>query len=64
MNAKVRHFQRKLLGLLAVALLFWRAGDISLGVDTPSSSGNVYFANGQSDRILVPYERAMNSGHG
>jgi hypothetical protein len=30
-------------------------GKISLGVNTPSSSGNVYFANGQPDRILVPY---------
>jgi hypothetical protein len=24
-------------------------------VKTPSSSGNLYFATGQNDRILVPY---------
>jgi hypothetical protein len=28
----------------------------SLGVNTPSTSRNVYFANGQTDRILVPYD--------
>jgi hypothetical protein len=32
-----------------------RGGHISLGVNTPSRSGNVYIANGQTDRILVPY---------
>jgi hypothetical protein len=31
------------------------AGNSSLGVNTPSRSGNVYFATGQTDRILVPY---------
>jgi hypothetical protein len=30
-------------------------GNSSLGVNTPPSSGNVYFANGQTDRILVPF---------
>jgi hypothetical protein len=28
---------------------------VALGVKTPSSSRNVYFANGQNDIILVPY---------
>jgi hypothetical protein len=32
-------------------------GHISLGVNTPSSRGNVYFAKGQTDRILMPYTR-------
>jgi hypothetical protein len=31
------------------------AGNISLGVNRSSSSGNVNFANEQTDRILVPY---------
>jgi hypothetical protein len=31
----------------------------SSGVKTPSSSGNVYFANEQTDRILVPYDRLV-----
>jgi hypothetical protein len=30
------------------------AGNSYLGVNTPFSSVNVYFANGQTDRILVP----------
>jgi hypothetical protein len=30
-------------------------GNSSIGVNTPSSGGKVYFANGQTDRILVPY---------
>jgi hypothetical protein len=29
----------------------------SIGENTPSSSGNVYVANGQTERILVPYTR-------
>jgi hypothetical protein len=37
------------------------AGNSSLCVNTPSSSGNVYFANGQTDRILVPY-RPLTKG--
>jgi hypothetical protein len=32
-------------------------GNSSLGVKMPSSSGYVYFANGQTDRIIVPYWR-------
>jgi hypothetical protein len=32
------------------------AGNSSLVVNTPSSSGNVYFSNGPTDRILVPYK--------
>jgi hypothetical protein len=36
--------------LLAVALLFRRATE-----NWPSSSINVNFRNGQTDRILVPY---------
>jgi hypothetical protein len=31
------------------------AGNSTLGVNTPSSSGTVYFANEQTERILVPY---------
>jgi hypothetical protein len=38
-------------------------GNSSLGVNTPSSSGNVYFANEQTDRIIVPY-RTASKGEG
>jgi hypothetical protein len=31
------------------------AGNNSLGVKTPSSSGHVFSTNGQTDRLLVPY---------
>jgi hypothetical protein len=31
------------------------AGNISLDVNTPSGSGNMYFANRQTDRNIVPY---------
>jgi hypothetical protein len=34
---------------------YFLAGNSSLGVNTPSSSRNVYFTNEQTDRILVPY---------
>jgi hypothetical protein len=50
MDPKVGHFQYNFLRLLAVALLFWRAA-----VKRPPSGRNVNFANGQTDRILMPY---------
>jgi hypothetical protein len=34
-----------------------KAGNSSLGVNTPSSSGNVYFANGQTVRTDAMYAR-------
>jgi hypothetical protein len=49
-DAKVGHFQCNFFTPLAVALLFRRAA-----VYWPSSSRNVYYVNGQTDRILVPY---------
>jgi hypothetical protein len=36
------------VNLFAVALRY---------VKTPSSSGNVYFANGHTDSILAPYDK-------
>jgi hypothetical protein len=36
------------------------AGNSSLCVNTQSSRGNVYFANRQTDRILVPYKQPGN----
>jgi hypothetical protein len=38
------------------------AGYSSLGANTPSRSGNVYFVNGQTVRILVPYIGPFKSG--
>jgi hypothetical protein len=54
MDAKVGHFQCKCLRPLAVALLF-RQGKCSLILNLPSSSENVNFAHGQTNRILVPF---------
>jgi hypothetical protein len=51
----VEHFQYKLLRLFLCCCPTFLAGIISLGVNMPSSSGNVYLANGQTDRMLVPY---------
>jgi hypothetical protein len=39
----------------ACCCLPFLAGNSSLSVNTPSNSGNVYFVNGQTDRILRPY---------
>jgi hypothetical protein len=50
MDAKIGHFQCIFFRPLAVALLCWQAT-----VNWPSSSGNLNYANGQTDRILVPY---------
>jgi hypothetical protein len=54
MDAKVGHFPSKSSRLFAVAYDY--VGNSSLGVKTPSSSGNVYFANGQTDIILLIVE--------
>jgi hypothetical protein len=43
-------FQCNFLRLLAIALLFWQAT-----ANRPSRSRNVNYANGQTDRIVVPY---------
>jgi hypothetical protein len=51
MDAKVVNFQCNFFRLMAVALLFRRAG-----VKWSSSSGNANYTSGQTDRILVPYK--------
>jgi hypothetical protein len=53
MDAKVDPFIANPLGPLL--LPSFSAGKCSLPVHAPSSSKNVNFANGQTDRILVPY---------
>jgi hypothetical protein len=70
MDAKVGHFQKKTIKALCCCPTFL-LGTISLGVNTPSSCGNVNFANGHTNRILVPYreeererERERSSGQG
>jgi hypothetical protein len=50
MDGKVVRFQYNFFRPLAVARLFQRAA-----VNRTSSSRNVNFANGQTDRILVLY---------
>jgi hypothetical protein len=52
-DAKDEHFQCKLSAPFCCPPFF--KGISSLGVNTSSSSGNVYFANGQTERIIVPY---------
>jgi hypothetical protein len=47
----VERVQYKLIRLLPVLFL---ASNSSLGVKTPFNRGNVYFSNGQTERILVP----------
>jgi hypothetical protein len=50
-------FLVQIIKALCCCLLF-RAGNSSLGVNTPSDNENVYVANGQTDRILVLYNSA------
>jgi hypothetical protein len=53
-DAKVGHFPCKCFRPLAIALLF-RRGKFSLQENPPSSSKNVTFTNGKTDRFFVPY---------
>jgi hypothetical protein len=73
MISKVGHFQGKSFRLFAVALrlfppldgtfsvaLHKRRAAAVKGEKTPSSGGNVNFANGQTDKTLMPYKYRPN----
>jgi hypothetical protein len=49
------------LGCLLLHYVSVGQQQFTVGVKTPSSSGNVYFSNGQTDRTLVPYSSAIST---